>query len=361
MTSEHAAAIEFPRLFRYARAQATWGPLLVGAIEELRTGPVSEGLRPHLAYQTWENRQPSFMILPFMFLGTADAAGGIGPLHLEYLPGIMLTAEMLAVADDTVDRTPYRSDRPSFPMRFGDASALPFVGYLVTDSLARSRRHPAVFDAIVRCYTEFFGLELWERQHTYPPPALLEVWLGNRYMQTIVVTEFILDSALLLSGRGRWPRPVIEAFSRIQQNVDDIVNIVELRDSDGENDDLQAGVVTRPLLLALAACPGLADDVEALWAQHRPLARAELSIAELHAQRGRLGRATLPLYRRIRAQIVHHGIAGTAREVLRDYHAAVQGSPPELRTFMRECAGTFVRRLRRCREVALRELAEVAS
>lgn len=359
MTGQDGVAIEFPKMLRYARAQEAWGPLLVAAIEEIRRGPLSEGLRPHLAYQTWENHQPSFMILPFMFLGSADAAGGIGPQHREYLPIIMLTAEMLAASDDAVDRTPYRSDRPSFPMRFGDASAVPFVANLVTWTLAGSRRHPAVFAAMQRCYTEFFGLELWERRNTYPSRASLEAWLANRYMQTILVTEFVMNSALLLSGRSPWPDPVIAAFARIQQNVDDIVNIVELRDSDGENDDLQAGVVTRPLILALAARPELADEVEALWEHHRPLARAELSVAELHAQRGRLGRETLPLYRRIREVIVEHGVAGTVREVLQDFHAAVQGSPPELRPFLQEVAGTFVRRLRSCRHVDLADLPEV--
>jgi hypothetical protein len=340
------APIQWPRFFRYDR-QALYAPYIERARDHIRRGAIPDGLRPFLAYQTWENPQPTYLILPFMFLASAEAAGGITPAHAEYVPTLLLISELMAVADDTVDRTPVRSGRPSFPARFGDGSALPFATTLTTLVIERSWFNPALVSALSRYFVEFFALELWERRHLYPEPPLFDAWLANRYGQTRVVTDFMLSGALIIHGRSPWPRAAVEALSRIEQDVDDLVNVVEYRAASGENDDLQSGLVTRALTLAIAARPSLAGDVAELWAAYRPLAAEQPSIREYEAARRRVGEQTARLYRSVRDAILQFGVPATIREVLRDYRTAVRETPADLRPFMRELAGTFVRRLRR--------------
>jgi hypothetical protein len=346
-------AIEWPKFFRHDRAVRAYGPLIERARHRIRAEVPSVGLANFLAYQVWDNPQPTYLILPFMFLASAEAAGGVTQRHADYVSTILLMCELMAVSDDTVDRTPTRSGRPSFPAHFGDGSALPFAASLVTMTLEASRAEPKVFAALADYYVEFYGLELWEREHLYPERPLFDAWLENRYGQTVVVTEFMLSSALLFHGRDRWPRAAVAALSRIEQDVDDLVNLVEYRAGDGENDDLQSGVVTRALIVAIAESPALAGEVRELWRRYEPIRAGEPSIGEMSARHARVGRETEALYARVRAGILRHGVPGTVAGILADYRAAVRATPLELRPFMRELAATFVRRLRRLRPVDL--------
>jgi hypothetical protein len=350
-----ATRIEFPKLYQrvYQRAQALHGHIIYEAMDRLRAMPVPDDLRPFFAYQTWENPQPSFILFPFMFLLTAEASGGITDRHRQYLPTIMLAAELCAVADDTIDRAPARSGRETFAARFGDPSALPLASALSSMVLAESRRDDRLFDAAQGFLVPFFGLELWERANTYPPPSVFSSWLEHRYAQAIVATEYVLNSALILNGEPLWPRAAVAAFSQIGQDVDDIVNVVEYRERDGENDDLQSGVVTRPLIFAIEEVPELGDEVAALWAKYRPLADMQLSIAELSRRRARLNRTTRPLYARIRREIVDRGVPRAVKQCLTEFHAAVRATPQRLRPLMRELASAFLDRLRRCEYVEL--------
>ncbi len=350
-----SAEIDFPKLYRgiYHRTQPRYGPLIADAVERLRKASVPRDLRPFLGYMVWENPQPSFILLPFMYLATADASGGITRRHEEFLPAIMLTAELCAVADDTVDRSAQRSDRPTFPARFGDPSSVPMAGALLSMILERAHPHPELFEATTRFWTELFTLELWEREHTYPEQSLFATWLEHRYGQAIVTTEYVLNSARILSEQPVWPHAAAAAFSQIGQDVDDIVNLVEYRESLGENDDLQSGIVTRALIYAVHEVPELAADVEELWSQYRPLSALHLTIPQLQERRAELNQATLPLYARIRRVILEKGVPLAVRQCVVEYHDAVRCSPPALQPLMRDLAMSFLDRLRRCRYVAV--------
>jgi hypothetical protein len=357
MDASPALAIEYPAHFRgiYDELGARHAPLLERAVRAIRELPVTDDLRPALAYQTWENPQPSFILFPLMYLATAEASGGLGPRHVEYLPGILLVAELLAVADDTVDRCAQRSGRQTFARRFGDASALPFAAALTTLVLERSRRcDDRLFAAAASYLARFFGLELWEREHTFPAASLFDAWLDHRYAQAIWSTQFILDSALILNDQPAWPEPAVAALNRIGQDVDDIVNIVEFRERDGENDDLLCGVVTRPMVLAIRARPELGDAIAALWDRHRPLARQHLSIAEYQHRRAALIDDTLATYRPIRDAILDLGVPATIRDARRDLQVAVEASPAHLRTLMHGLATAFLDRLDACTRAELR-------
>lgn len=355
-----SSQIEFPEFYRgiYRNTQAKYGPLIAEAVERLRAAEVPRELRPFLAYMVWDNPQPSFILLPFMYLATADASGGITRRHREFLPVIMLTAELCAVADDTVDRSAQRSGRMTFPARFGDASSAPMAGALLSMILERSSHNPRLFEATTRFWRELFSLELWEREHTYPEVALYPEWLEHRYAQAIVTTEYVLNCARIVSRRSLWPHAAAAAFSQIGQDVDDIVNVVEYRESLGENDDLQSGIVTRPLIYAVREVPELADDVAELWAHYRQLAPLHLPIGQLNERRAEIGRATLPLYSKIRRVILERGVPLAIKQCVLEFHDSVRSSPPPLRPLMSDLGMSFLDRLRRCRYVDLGEELE---
>jgi hypothetical protein len=346
-----ASPIEYPSHFRgiFDEVRVRHGRHLDDAIRAIRAMPISDDLRPALAYQTWDNPQPSFILFPLIFLATAEASGGITVRHREHLPVIMLIAELLAVADDTVDRCMRRSGRDTFAYRFGDASALPLVGALEAIVLSRSRRcDERLFEAAAEYFMRFFPLELCERAHTYPDPALYDSWLEHRHAQATWSTKLILDSALVLNERPPWPVAAVAALNRIGQDIDDVVNIVEFREAAGENDDLLSGVVTQPMLHAIDASPGLGEAIAALWDIHRPLAREQLSIAAYHARRAALVRETLPAYLPIRAAILTHGVPATLAGSREDVAISVRESPDALRPLMHQLATAFLERARVC-------------
>jgi hypothetical protein len=283
--------------------------------------------------------------MPLMFLATAHSAGGIGARHRQFLPTLMLMMEVVAVADDTVDRTAMRSGRASFPERFNECSAAPFVGALTALVCERARQcDERAFDLTRRFLVELFSLELWEHHHVYPARAEFEVWLEHRYRQAAIAVQIALDCALALAGKPPLPREVSRAFSSLCQDVDDIVNLVEYRERDGENDDLKMGIVTRPLLFAVRARSTLAGDVETLWAHHRGRARARFDRVDVDRDDAR----AIEQYVRIRDEIIAHGVPPAIREVLRDLRTCTDETPRELRKVMREMAAAFVDRLRRC-------------
>jgi len=283
-----------------------------------------------------------------MYLATADMSGGISQRHLDHLPTILLMAEFCAVADDTIDRAPTRSGRVTFSARFGDASAVPFASALSSLVLARSRHDKALFEAAMRFFMEFFGLELWEREHTYPDRALFGTWLEHRYLQATVATEYALNCGRLLSEQSPWPRAAVSRFALVGQDVDDIVNLVEYSEASGENDDLQSGIVTRPLIYAVEDVPSLADDVDELWAYYRPLCSLQLPIAELRRQRAEILGKTLPLYAHIRGVVIERGVPRSVNQCLTDLDVAVGASPASLQPLMHDLTTSFLDRLQRC-------------
>lgn len=338
------AEFEYPQLFRglFAEVRDRYEPLVEEGRAALRGLPIPAELRPFYDYVVRDNPQPAFVLMPLMFLAMADAAGGIGPRHRQFLPTLMLMMEVVAVADDTVDRTPMRSGRASFPGRFDDCSSAPFVGALTALVCERARQcDEHAFDLSRRFLVELYSLELWEHHHVYPTLDGFGEWLERRYRQAAIAVEIALDAALSLCGKPLLPRSVSRAFASLCQDVDDIVNLVEYRESNGENDDLKMGIITRPLLFAVQARPALAADVMKMWQLHRATRQTpEAGFDEVHTR-----------YLAIRSEIMETGVPTAVREVLRDLRTCTDETPRELRRVMREMAAAFVDRLRRCTPV----------
>ena len=345
--------IVFPEFYKgiFERTRAAYGPLISEAIGRIKKMEVTAELRPALAFQTWDNPQPSFILLPFTYLATAEASGGIRQLHRDHLPAILLMAEYCAVADDTIDRAPTRSGRVTFAAKFGDASAVPFACALATLVLAESHHDERLFGEALRFFMVFHGLELWERENTYPPPAIFKTWLEHRYLQATIANEYALNCAVTINDQPQWPRRAVQMFATVGQDVDDIVNIAEYRAASDENDDFQSGIVTRPLIFALEEVPSLARDVVEFWDHYRSLAALELPIPELSRRRAVILQKTLPLYNHIRRVILDRGVPRSIRQCLADFRSAVRESPPPLRPLMHDLAAAYIDRLRRCRYV----------
>jgi hypothetical protein len=346
--------LQYPKLFQgvFARRRDFFTPLIEEARRALHTLPVPGVVRPFYDTVIRDNPQPSFLLLPLMFLATAEASGGIGDAHRRFLPVLMLSMEACAITDDTVDRTPMRSGRPTFAMRFGEASSTPFVTALTALVTSESARiDPRLLDVATRFFVELSSRQLWERHNPYPAEEHFARWLDNRYRESELGVAFGLDPALLLNGREPFPASVPEAFGRMFQDVDDIVNVLEDRGAEGENDDLLMGAVTKPLRLALEAHPSLRANLAELWASCRATANA--SAAELHREPADSRAAREALARPIREAILDVGVPGTVEHVLADYRQAVASAPPDLRMVVKEMTVTWVDRLKRCKGVAL--------
>jgi hypothetical protein len=346
--------LRYPNFFQgiFARQREVYIPLVEEARRVLHALPVPEKLRPFYDTVVRDNPQPSFLLLPLMFLVMAEASGGIRATHRDYLPFMMLSMEAIAISDDTVDRTPMRSGRPSFPIHFSEASTTPFVSTLVALVARESARiDPRLLDASMGSFIELYTCQLWERHHAYPTEDRFEQWLDNRYRQSVLGASIGLDPALLLNGHEPMPLGVLEPFGRIFQDVDDIVNIVEARWTEGENDDLLMGAVTKPLLVALDQCPSLRADVSALWEVCR--ATACTSVAEVYREPAHSHAILAKLASPIREAVLGVGIRGTTAQILSDYRTCVASTPPEFRPVLQELTFTWVDRLRRCKGVDL--------
>ena len=343
------ARLDYPERFRglFTEVRAEYVPLLEDARDELSTLSIPGELRPFFDYVVRDNPQPSFMLLPLLFLFTAEQSGGIAAAHRRYLPVMMLGMEIVAICDDTVDRTPSRSGRPTFPARFGEGSSTPFTAALMAMVAERARRVDArILEVTMRFFVDLFANELWERHHLYPGPELFDRWLGHRYRQSEEGASFALNTALLLNDRAPLSTDATAAFGRVFQDVDDVVSLLEERDAQGENDDVTMGMVTRPLLDALAARPALLEELLELWTVSRALGLA--SIADQARERERLGATIAARAHPILASIVELGVPKVVERVLQDCRACVEASPPSLRRVTRRMTSTFADRLRRC-------------
>ncbi|HSP79819.1 MAG TPA: TIGR00730 family Rossman fold protein, partial [Myxococcaceae bacterium] len=130
----------------------------------------------------------------------------------------------------------------------------------------------------------------------------------------------------------------------------------EHRDEQGENDDLRMGIVTRPLLLTLAHRPELAETVEQLWKEYRPLHQA--SLLDFQALQREVAQRTRPTYERLRDALLEIGIPETVRRMGDDLHHCVQETPAPVRPFMRELGFSIVDRLRRSGHPELNRLLD---
>ncbi len=341
--------LQYPKMFQgiFARRQERFAPLIDEARHVLQGLEVPEALRPYYDTVVRDNAQPSFLLVPLIFLAFAEASGGIQAAHRRYLPAMMLCMEACATVDDTVDRTPMRSGRRTFALRFGDISATPFVGALGAMSAQMAARvDPRLLDGMLHLTTELYARQLWEKQNLYPLEGMFDRWLHNRYEETRVAVCYCMDAALLLNGHPPTPLPMAEAFSRVFQDVDDLVSILEDRRADGENDDVLMGTVTRPLMVTLARYPALRADVANLWRVCRAMTGSSaMAVHKMPAHtQPTIERLYQPLYQAMREV----GIPGTVKLMIDDYRECVATAPPSLRPLMRDMTHTCMDRLRRC-------------
>jgi geranylgeranyl pyrophosphate synthase len=324
--------VRFPDRFQgiFERLRPRFAPLLVEARGTLSRLPVRPELHPYYSYGVLKHAQPSFMLLPLMFLTLADHVRGVGPRHRRHLPWLMLAMEACAILDDTVDHTPYRSGRLSYPGRFGAASAAPFTAFLVTVVMERTaREEPGLVPLVTDLFQTLCSLETWEIGARYPAldEATLSHWLACRYGEVTPAVAYGLDGALLLHGEPRLPARVSTLFAEIFQDVDDLVNFAERRERAGENDDLKMGMVTHLLLAAVRNCPGIVPKVESLWAAGREAGEDR--------------------YASVASLVERHGIVPTVEKILADADECIAITPQAYRAPIEEMVLTFLDRLRR--------------
>ncbi len=348
--------VRFPDRFQgiFARQQPRFEPLLVAARKTLATVDLPKEVWPYYSYGVLEHEQPSFMLLPLMFLAIADYSGGIHRRHTQHLPWLMLSMEACAILDDTVDHTPHRSGRPSYPGRFGAASAAPFSTFLTTIVLEKTfATEPRLMPLVFAMFRDLCALETWEVDSRYPrlETDTLRHWLGCRYNEVTPAVAYGLDSALVLQNAQTLPPRVSVLFAEIFQDVDDLVNFAEQRDRDGENDDLRMGMVTNLLVSTLQADPAIAPLVDRLWSESRTLRSADPTSAP------RAPAFNPRVEKPITAAITEHGVPATIAKIVRDAHACIDATPIALRPLMEELVLTFVDRLRRIE--SLREAASL--
>jgi hypothetical protein len=339
-----APSVRFPDRFQgiFARLQPRLQPLIVDARRELAALNVLPEVQPYYAYGVLEHAQPSFMLLPLMFLTIADYSGGIHHRHRAHLPWLMLSMEACAILDDTVDHTPFRSGRPSYPGRFGSASAAPFAAFLVSVVIEKTHAtEPRILPLVIDMFRDLCALETWEVGSRYPQltEGSMAHWLACRYAEVTPAVIYGLDSALVLQDAARLPPRVSTLFAEIFQDVDDLVNFAENREREGENDDLKMGMVTHLLLSTLRAQPSLAGAVARMWDECRALREAG-ALDELARRSPRDRGAVVDA-------IARHGVPATVGKIIADAQACIEETPVSLRPMMEEMVLTFVDRLRR--------------
>lgn len=329
---------------------STWTryvPLMQEARATLRALPVPASIRSYFDYAVLDRPQPGYMLLPLKFLAIADRHGGITQRHRDYLPWYVLAMEVVALLDDTVDRTPFRSHRMTYPRRFGESSAAAMAGYLMTITLERTAQTaPEVLPMVCQFFETLCSLEVWELHSRYPmlDDASLERWLDHRYEMATDVYVHSFNSALRMHGLEEMSREACKHFAAMSQGVDDLVGIVEAREDIGENDDLKMGIVTYPLVATLRAEPQATSVLERVWAPCR-----KLGIESMERHLDQLGRC-LDDSRREQRQLLDwlllHGVPATVDEVLSRAALLEESTPAYLRDSVGLVAWSYVDRLR---------------
>ncbi|MBA3469823.1 MAG: polyprenyl synthetase family protein [Herpetosiphonaceae bacterium] len=338
----------YPTRFKgvFSQRKDRYEPFIATARQTLASAPIPAVLQPWYHSMVTANPQPSFILLPLIFLAVADESGGITSAHEEYLPVLMLAMEACALMDDTVDRTRMRSDRPTFPETFGDVSSVPMLAALLGVIFQETQRIDSrILGDLAQLFTLLGSLELWEYHHRYPSDSqTLALWLDHRYAQVTPAVTYAFNAALLLNQQPPIPPHVAQSFAEIFQDVDDIVNIQEQRQLVGEHDDLKMGMVTHPLLVSMAA-PAVRSGLIDLWAVYRSL--QFLPRHELTSQVRRMD-ALAPLqatYQSVHSIIEQIGIPATLEKIHQDAASCVEAVPAELKQLMGELVAAFIDRI----------------
>src|SRR5260221_14774898 len=98
-THLRSALVLFPEHFLgvFEKNRERFAPLLAEARQELQELPVPAHVYENYRHAALDHPQPSFMLLPMLYLVMADHTGGITRKHREYLPFYMLAMELVAV------------------------------------------------------------------------------------------------------------------------------------------------------------------------------------------------------------------------------------------------------------------------
>jgi geranylgeranyl pyrophosphate synthase len=336
-----------PTLFLgvFSNAVHRFLPLLEEARERLRVVPVPEVVRDHYLFLV-ERAQPTFVLFPLMYLHLADATGGVTARHREYLPWQMLAMELIGLYDDTIDYTPLRSGEPTYSARHGAPAATALSGFIFSTLAHQTTTTAPEFSPLLaRLFENLCAHEIWEHESRYPEVSTeaFSRFIRRRCDAIPPVNAYALDGALLLRRMGTIPHAVHERFGDLQQDVDDLVNILEFREAEGENDDIKLGVASVPLLATIRAEPRAGRLLEELW---RPL--REASIASRRAAVPTLSSAADldEIHREIVALVRRHGVEPTVDKVLRDCAFVEREAPPHVKAMMRLYAYSFLDRLR---------------
>lgn len=331
----------------FASTWAKYGPLMQEARATLRALPVPKSISPYFEYAVLDRPQPGYMLLPLKYLAIADWHGGISQKHLDYLPWYVLAMEVVALLDDTVDHTPFRSHQMTYARRYGESSAAAMGAYLMSITLERTAKTaPEVLPMVSRFFETLCSLEVWELHSRYPVinDQVLDDWLDHRYEMATDVYVHSFNSALRIHGLEEMSREACKHFAAMSQGVDDLVGIVEARENIGENDDLKMGIVTYPLVATLRAEPRAIAALERVWEPCRQL-RSEAMQRHLDELESCLDR-TRPEQKQLLTWISQHAVRATVDEVLRRALLLEQHTPDYLRDSVGLVAGSYVDRLR---------------
>lgn len=343
-----AQPVLFPGKFQgiFSRVRSRYAPLLEEARATLRALPVPSAVREFYTYGVLEHAQPSFMLLPLMYLIMAEHAGGITPRHRRYLPWYMLAMELVAVLDDTVDHTPFRSGRMTYPRRFGESSAASFSGFLMSTLFRKTAEtEPVLLPLVADLFEQLCALQTWENHSRYPEtsPEVLARWLQYHYDAVAPAIAQAFNGALTLHGLEPIPHEVCTRFGDLMQDVDDIVNFLEQREEEGENDDLKMGIVTQMLLATVRTDGSAREALEVLWRPYREMplgSQEEFAVGLAHCHQ-----RTRTEYQRMAELLQRQGLPVALRKVLADAEACVEATPAPLRPCMRDMVEAFVNRL----------------
>lgn len=341
--------VQFPDQFQgvFKTTKTRFAPLIGEARAQLRDLRVPEKIQRYYSFAVLDRPQPSYMLLPLMFLATAEQHGGITERHRAYLPWYMLMMEVCAIVDDTVDRTPLRSGRDSFPEHYSDAAAASFGTFLISKIFEKTVEvAPELVPLTARCFEVMFATSTWEIDARYPQAerGQLAAWVQNRYETVAPFIEHSFNSALRLNRRREVGADACLSFAEVMQDVDDVVSLVEQRETNGENDDIKLGVVTHPLLSAIDAQPDSLVLLDRFWTPFRSIPTR--SRDEFNAGMRRCSAATAPQYAELSKRVLELGIPVTVEKAIGCAVASAERCPPELQACVGDIALSFVDRLR---------------
>jgi hypothetical protein len=340
--------VETPSLYQgvFERTGRRYLPLLEEARASLREYAVPHFIRDDYLSIVEGRTQPAFILFPLMYLDLADATGGLTDRHRAYLPWQMLAMELIALYDDTIDYTPRRSGAPTYTSQHGAPAALALSGFLFSTLVKRTAAIvPELSTLLTDAFENLGARGLWEHQSRYPEISVESFadWTRKRNDAIPPIISYALDGSLMLQGLEPIPYQARATFGDLMQDVDDLINIVEEREAQGENADLKMGIPSYPLAATLRADPAARRLLEAVWDGYRARNRQADRSAFDEA-----GATTDAEYRELVALVRQYGIPATTEKVLRDAESVAAHTPEHVRAAVREYAFSIVDRLRDC-------------